>query len=484
MKNRRIVIALAFFVFLFTIFLHLYTNDIYKERYHEHLEKDILYPNYNYHNIDALTYNSTTILEENFTSHLPVISFDTLNNEILGGNDKEEKEYTKSIIKVKDGATENYEGFSLIRYRGNSSRFFDKKGLRIKLVKENDKDDDYPLLGLSKDHDFVLHGPYLDKTLIRNYLGYNLVGEVMEYAPNVRFCEVFINNEYQGVYLLVETIKVSKERIKISKYEKNSKISSYLLEVTRKYPSDDSLYFLDNFSNYTMRMKTDSYYNIKYPTSKTMTEELNQYITNDISEFEKILYSYDYDDKNFGYMNYIDIDSFVNYAVFNEFFLNFDAGYNSTYIYKDKIGKYKVASWDMNNIFNNYMVELLKEQDFYFKDRPWFEMLLRDEVFVNRMIRRYKELRSTILSEEYLYQYIDNTIDYLGPAIKRNFVKWGDSFTDEKNLMIPVERNIHSYEEAIKQMKETIHIRGEWLDKNIETLKQFSHESKVKEYNP
>ena len=39
-------------------------------------------------------------------------------------------------------------------------------------------------------HEWVLHGPFLDKTLIRNYMWYNIAGEIMDYAPNVRFCEV------------------------------------------------------------------------------------------------------------------------------------------------------------------------------------------------------------------------------------------------------------------------------------------------------
>lgn len=491
MKNKIIVIILCFTLIALSFVLNNYENKIEKKRYHEHQENEIRYKNYNYQNINATTLNSKTISSNNFETHLPILSFDTKGAKILGGENKNEKDYITSNLTISDEKnTRNnlknitYQTKAYIRYRGNSSRFFDKKGLRIKLINEKGENDSYPLLGLSNDSDYVLHGPYLDKTLLRNYLGYNLTGEVMEYSPNVRYCEVFINQEYQGVYLLVENVKVSENRVNISKVSKNSHVSSYLLEVNYKSNSFNDLFVLDNFSTYTNRMKSNSFYQIQYPTAKYLTEELKNYIENDISSFEKKLYSYDYDDENIGFLNDIDIDSFVNYIVLNEFFLNYDAGYNSTYIYKDVAGKYKLVFWDMNNIFDNYFVDVLSEQDFYFQNRPWFQMMLKSEYFTNRVINRYHELRQSILKEEYLYQYIDETIDYLGPVIERNFVKWGDSFTEEKNLYTDPLRNPQSYKEAIEQLKKTIHERGTWLDKNVESLRQFSHESKIKEMNP
>lgn len=491
MKNKMIILLLSVALIIFSFFMNDYKEQNSHYRYHEHLEKNIMFPNYNYQNINFTTYQNRRIEESNLSSHLPILSFDTNGEKIHGGEDKEDNEYINASLKVYDEKNQNnqtinatYETQSLIRYRGNSSRFFEKKGLRIKLTNANGKDKDYPLLGLSEDHDFVLHNPYLDKTLLRNYLGYNIAGELMEYTPNVRFCEVFINGEYQGVYLLVETIKVSKERVNISKLNKNSKVTSYILEVNHQYQNEDPYLYLNNFTNYTHRMKTNSAYKIKYPSQKNLTEDLKKYIETDVNEFEKKLYSYDYDDENKGYLNDIDINSFVNYVVLNEFFLNYDAGFNSTYIYKDKTGKFKIAFWDMNNIFNNYFIDILNEQDFNFQNRPWFDMLLKDEYFTDSVIRKYRELRKEILSEEYLYKYIDETIDYLGEAIERNYVRWGDSFLDEKSRYLEPERNIHSYTEAITQIKEVIHERGTWLDENIESLRQFSHESKVKEYNP
>ena len=68
------------------------------------------------------------------------------------------------------------ESSMLIHVRGNSSRAFDKVNYRIKLTDEDDplKSNDMPLLGMEKSSDWALHGPFLDKTLIRNYMWMNI----------------------------------------------------------------------------------------------------------------------------------------------------------------------------------------------------------------------------------------------------------------------------------------------------------------------
>ena len=110
-------------------------------------------------------------------------------------------------------------------------------------------------------------------------------------------------------------------------------------------------------------------------------------------------------------------------------------------------------------------------------------MLMKDENFTNLIIQRYHELRKTYLSEEYLYGYIDGCIEYLGDAVERNFDRWGYTFYPEHDSLVPSERNSRSYGEAVEDMKEFIKARGEWMDENIETLKQYSEKSKIKKFD-
>ena len=52
------------------------------------------------------------------------------------------------------------------------------------------------------------------------------------------------------------------------------------------------------------------------------------------------------------------MDSFVDYFILNEFTQNYDAGYLSTYLYKDIGGKYRMVIWDFNSACNNYQRNL------------------------------------------------------------------------------------------------------------------------------
>ena len=88
---------------------------------------------------------------------------------------------------------------------------------------------------------------------------------------------------------------------------------------------------------------------IEYPGKASLTETQREWITKDISKFEEVLYGDNFADPVYGYAKYIDVDSFVDYYVFNEVFMNNDAGDLSTYVYKELNGKLQMAVWDFNN---------------------------------------------------------------------------------------------------------------------------------------
>ena len=194
------------------------------------------------------------------------------------------------------------------------------------------------------------------------------------------------------------------------------------------------------------------------------------------------MYSFDYDTHNYGYFYDINVSSFVDYFIINEFTTNYDAGWLSTYVYKDIGGKYNMVIWDFNSACDNYSDSVLNPMHFEMQYNIWYYMLTKDENFTDEIINRYRELRETYLSEDYLYNYIDKTVAYLGDAIDRNFEVWGYTF-EEFFPLEPDERNPKNYEEAVQQIKDFIHVRGEWMDENIEILRQYSHESKNKKFN-
>ena len=238
---------------------------------------------------------------------------------------------------------------------------------------------------------------------------------------------------------------------------------------------------LKSFTTYTLR--TRHKLEIVYPGEKSLTPGLYEKIKKDFSAFEKTLYSYDYNDKKYGISRLIDAESFADYFIINEFTCNYDAGWLSTYIYKDADGRFRMCIWDFNSACDNYQQSQMDSQHFEMQNCLWYFMLMKDEDFTELCIKRYRQLRKTVLSEEYLNRYIDDTVSYLGPAIERNYEKWGYSFNKKHDMLRPQSRNPRTYGQSIEQMKKFIKERGEWMDDNIESLRQYSAPSKIKKFN-
>lgn len=435
---------------------------------------------------------------DTFATHLPIIQIETHDQKIPGTPIKKEDgviiselsdENTETItvdfsmIDHQDGLNQlndskTVETDANIRYRGNSSRFFDKKSYSIHLVDSDGNENPEELAGMTSHNEWILNGPFLDRTYIRNYLCMNISGEIMDYAPNVRYCELFVDGEYQGLYLLMESISYGEGRIELNKTDNDADITSFIVRWDRAGKGD---YELNNYTYYTYRSDVSAL-DVRYPGKNTITEAKYNYINDQISQIEKTLYSMSLWEENDDYTDYIDLDSFAEYFIINEFFRNVDAGKFSTFYYKDVRGKVKTVVWDFNNCCDNYIDYMWDEAGFTLQNTPWFSQLVKDETFVSLVIEKYHQLRKSYLSTDYLIQYIDETDAWLSDAIKRNDEIWGYVYNlenyNETNFLAPVERNMTSHQEAIEQFKHYIDERGEWLDQHIESLYQYCSESK------
>ena len=445
-------------------------------------------------------------------THLPIIIINTGGKKIPGGpimaadysivgyetSDNGEEQILVGISAINGEGIYNHledepsvSAKALFRIRGNSSRRFDKKSYRIQFIDDTnpDKKKDVSVLGMPADMEWALHGPFLDKTLIRNYMWMNISAEVMGYAPNVRFCELILDGEYQGVYVLMETIREGENRINLTDYEKNSPVCSYMV---RFEPKSNPNKVIDNFTYYTKRLEEGTKSEVIYPGANEQTEDVKKYIKSDLNEIEQKLFSQEFKDEPDSCWNYLDMDSFVNYYILQEFLAVNDVFSASTYMYKDVRGKLHIGPvWDYNNVLDNFLREM-PQNEFLLSQRGWYSQLMRSEKFVKRLIARYRELREGYLSEEYLVDYVMETQKWLGSAVERNFEVWGYSFDvnqiqpyemkrpfGSKRKEQPVEElNPTNYEEATQWMLEYMKGRGRWMDNNIDSLLQYCHPSK------
>ncbi len=491
MKYKLIGISSFVVLLILTIIISVFiADDNASKRVHQHLSS-------------VKKEQCTSHKNDAFCTHLPLVKIETGGKKIPGKVTKEYDRFDNAVyttdengnpmikvtISVFDNQTANnhltdtpdFTTDSLIRVRGHSSRHFEKAPYLLKFINNEGMDNDIPVMGMDAHSEWTLHGPYLDKSLIRNYMFYNISGEMMSYAPNVRFCELFLDDDYRGIYLMVESIANGDDcRLNLSVSAKDKNIVGYLLRIDR--PAEEELNATRGiypFSERSGYLTTDMI--IKYPGKDSLTEEIAKEIEAEVSGFEKALTSFDYDHNDYGYTAYIDMDNAADYFIINEFTLNVDIGSYSTYIYKQPKEKYKFCVWDFNNCADNYHDATTGYTGFFLDYKMYFRDFLRDEKFTEQVIKRYTELRKTVLSDEYINRYIDAVVEYLGPAIARNTARW--TVYNEAGTLIPAERNVYSQKEAIVQLKTWLSARTAWLDENIHTIRQYSADSKVKDYN-
>ena len=172
---------------------------------------------------------------------------------------------------------------SEIRLRGHSSRTFEKRSYRLNFVDEEGLDNPVAVMGMDAHSDWALYGPSLDKSLIRNYMWYNISGEIMAWAPNVRYCELILNGEYEGLYLMVETITNGNDcRLDLSDQAYGTSVTGYLLRSDRT--TDPDLGSIRDVYSYLERMTTiETDISIRYPKRSALTEEIREGIELDYS---------------------------------------------------------------------------------------------------------------------------------------------------------------------------------------------------------
>ena len=394
------------------------------------------------------------------TSHLPLIVLKADGNVIPGADILTDQELYCEFSVIdneshinRSADTPTQTGKMAINIRGNSSRHFSKKQYAIRTVDEAGLPLKIAFLGMPAETTWVLNGSSIDYSQIRNYMMYNISSEIMDYAPRCRLCEVFLTNadgelEYQGLYTMMEKPKVSKERLNLTPYDPKYTETSFVVQMNKRI--DDAR--IDHLKPDDVDVYSA---NLEYPDVEKITGSSLQYIQKEILQFEKTLYDAEYSDNWEKVNQRTDLNSFVDYYIINEFFQNYDAGTRSTYLYKNLGGKFSIGPvWDFDGAFNNYTGMNFTPDMIETGATFYYFYLTHNPEFVKQCCERYKELRKTVLSEEYLLKYIDESSMYLGSAAIRNCDKWYDG-------------DYSLYYGDIEKMQTFVIERGKWMDEHF-----------------
>ncbi|MBQ3720266.1 MAG: CotH kinase family protein [Fibrobacter sp.] len=406
------------------------------------------------------------------TYDLPIVFIDTkgkcLDNTV---NDK-----MPATMSVLDAATNNVADSARgthydigIKVRGQSSAKFPKPGYSVEVRDNQGEGIDVSMLGLPPADDWVFHGPYVDKSLMRNALAHWLFRQAGHYSPRTKHFDLYINGVYRGVYVLIEKIKRGKYRVNVSKL-KETDISGD--DVTGGY-----IWAFDKTGTNTGGMgnedinkegfKTADGLNVimHYPKKENLQQQQQAYLKKYLEDLEDLFKN----GKNgSGYENYVDMTSALDYVLHEEVTNNSDSYWCSFFLHKPKDSKGgKVTlgpAWDFNLAMSNgsqpenggnnnggnngfnwnmwggggmggggmgssgttgWQIESsMKTGMSGLKIPNWLTGMWKDSHYQSELKKRWAELRSGVWHTKTMDVYLDSMKTYLTKAADRNFKRW------------------------------------------------------------
>jgi hypothetical protein len=375
----------------------------------------------------------------NFSSKLPLVYINTSGEEI---RDEPKIQAEMGIIWNEAGGLNktssefnHFQGNIGIEIRGSSSQMFPKKSYGFELHDENGEDMDFPLLGMPEEEDWILYAPYSDKSLIRNVLTFSLAERLGAYSPRCRLVELFINNKYEGIYVLMEKIKRDKNRVDIAKLKPEDLTGEeltggYIVKIDKTTGSGGSGWQ----SDYVNKMQRRTFYQYEYPAADEIHQTQANYIRNYISDFEEAVYNHEFDLET-GYQQYIDINSFIDYMIINELSKNIDGYRLSTFMYKDKNEKLNIGPvWDFNlaygnanygNAWETFGLEIYVDLgDDQWQNPFWWSIFMGDRNFTKALRCRWDDVYFDVLATDQVINTIDSLVVMLDEPSERNFARW------------------------------------------------------------
>jgi hypothetical protein len=334
-----------------------------------------------------------------------------------------------------------------IRIRGNSSKNLEKKSFQINLDKK-EKILDMP----AKAKKWGLLANHMDKSLIRNLVAFKISSFLgQKYSPACKSVDLIVDGSFEGNYIICDKIEKGKGRVELDTMDENSNeypdiTGGYLMEIDG-FADQEEFHFTSNKG-----VKVT----IKYPDAN---DDQNAYIKNWFDDIEENIY-------NNQTVDNIDLETFSQFFILNEFCADIDSVWSSYYITKqrndDKM--YFGPAWDFDLSLDNdhrlYPTNSREKWIFNFglsagTFRQFISKLMSCEDTLNAVQQKWRDVTVNDFTKEKVFAFIDEQIKYLDQSIKLNFKRW-----DVLNTILQYEAVARgSYEEEIKHLKEYIEER-------------------------
>ena len=367
-----------------------------------------------------------------------------------------------------DFRTLNYNGDIDIKIRGNSSQYSPKKPYKIHTFHAFEENNNVSLLGLPPENDWILNSIAFDPSYIRDFISYGLSERLGNYAPRCRFCEVVIDNDYKGLYILTEKMKAGKDRINIQHQhqgENSNDDRAYIFKADRDI---DSTSWID--IPYHIPYSDTIVYNITYPNAEMITGSQIEFVQNYYQNFTNLI-SIQNEAIDVGFPALIDIQSFIDFMLIGEFSSNVDIYQLSTYFHKDTRGKLRAGPvWDFNLTFGNDIqtnrsrYNVWQFSNYNNEGAKFWTDLFNNPTFRCHLSKRWHELTADgqTLNNESVFAFIDEAIVPITDAITRDCQRWD---------------KIDHHESNIDSLKTWINNRINWMNSHVGSYEQCENEN-------
>lgn len=429
------------------------------------------------------------------TENTPSIFIDLSNGTIEDINSDKSVEKTGTCLVIDNNNSINYSGtFDKIHGRGNGSWAAEKKPYNISFTKEVD------LFGMGLATDWVLLSNSTDSSNIRNKIIYDFADKIgLEGSPDSRFVNLYIDDEYCGLYLLTEKVEIHQNRVDIPDlYEQIKELNSAPLytypcieteidgiykksydipvipeDITGGYLLELQIY--DYRNTFTSSFTTKDSICFSFKSSPYVSWQQMDYISGFTQKVEDSFH-------NGNYEEYIDVDSWVKYYLVQEIFGNTDV--RSFFYYKnsDSVdGKlYAGPVWDYD-IALGITQDISNAKAFYINTWGWYSTLYQHDSFQSRLSTEYVQTFKPLLSK-----LLNETFSRYQEEIESSYIMDKQRWTKSaSNSYTPLESHLDWFETYLTErisFLDEVWIEGKQIYSITATSKPSANDFSTKHY--
>ena len=346
-----------------------------------------------------------------------------------------------------------------IQPRGNSSwNLYDKLPYSIKLKEPKD------LFGFGKYKKWNLLANASDKTLLKDIVYFDLADNLdLEYTPQIKNINLFINGWYEGVYCITTKVDNYNNGMNLSNGDFLINWGSPHYENAVDFDCNfwlDNPLEIDNVGEITDR----SYVEVVWPDEKSSSEIYKDYIHDVIQDYVDVLEFR----KEGKLSDYIDLESFAKYYWVEEISMNGDAWSRSFFTYyNSKKGKlYAGPIWDMEWALGCNMekngINLMTPWGWKIRQTGMFESLFKHQEFVDEVNRVYEEYNIDTLMKNNCDDYASKS-EQLASIGELNYIM----YSDENNYFDFEYSDTDTYKAFVNHKLDFYNTRISWIENEM-----------------